>query len=63
MLFFVEEIYFLFYTEVSVVKPVKFTQDSGLARDEFLVIFGSYPDIHVRICNYCVIAGHCIALH
>ena len=36
------------------VKPVKFTRDSGcLARDEFLVISegpGSYVDIH--ICNF-----------
>ena len=48
------------------VKPDKFTRDSGfLARDEFHVIVckrGSYPDIHVHICN-CVIVGHCITLH
>ena len=33
-----EERYFPFKTEVRMVKPVKFTRDSGcLARDEFLV--------------------------
>ena len=35
-----QERYFLFKTEVSVVKPVKFTRDRGcLACDEFLAIF------------------------
>ena len=52
--------YFLFQPEVAVVKPVKFTRDSGcLARDQFLVR-GSYVDIH--ICNF-VVVGHCAALH
>ena len=38
--FFFGERYFLFLTEVSVVKPVKFSRDSGCpARDEFLVNF------------------------
>ena len=51
--------YFLFQPEVAVVKPVKFTRDSGcLAHDQFLVRV-SYVDIH--ICNFVV--GHCAALH
>jgi len=38
-LFFEKQKYFLFLPEVGIVKPVKFTQDSGcLARDELLVI-------------------------
>ena len=38
--FFFEERDFLFQTEVSVVRPVKLTRDSGcLAHDEFLVNF------------------------
>ena len=59
-----QERYFLFKTEVSVVKPVKFTRDRGsLACDEFLAIFkGDLHDIHVHTC-YCVIVEHPIALH
>ena len=44
------------------VKPVKFTQDSGCpAHDEFLVNFKG-DHIYVHICNF-VIVGHCITLH
>ena len=36
------------------VKPAKFTRDSGcLARDEFLVISGSYVDVHFVFVFYC----------
>ena len=41
--------YFLFLPEVGIVKPVKFTRDSGcLARDEPLVISkGDYKSIYI----------------
>ena len=58
--YFFSKRYFLFQPEVAVVKPVKFTLDSGcLARDQFLAR-GSYVDIH--ICNF-VVVGLCAALH
>ena len=39
-MYFLSKRYFLFQPEVGVVKPVKFTRDSGcLARAQFLVIF------------------------
>ena len=63
---FFGERYFLFQTEVSVVKPVKFLRDSGCqARDEFLV---NFKENHILIYMYIiftivVIVGHCITLH
>ena len=61
MLFLFEEIYFLFLTEGSEVKPVKFSLGSGcLVRDEFLVIFkGDHVLIYVYIFEVC----HCWALY
>ena len=62
--FFFGERYFLFQTEVSVVKPGKFTRDSGCrARDEFLVMFkGGHILIYMYIFAIVLLLGtvlHC----
>ena len=55
MFFFFQERHFLFETEISVVKLVKFTRDSGcLARDDFLVIFKE-DHILMYMCTFAIV--------
>ena len=45
------------------MKPAKFTRDSGcLARDEFLVISGSYVDVHFVFVFYSIMTIMTIAI-
>jgi len=57
LFFYFEERYFLLLTEVSRVKPIKFTQDSScLAHDEFLVIFKG-AHILIYLYTFAIVLG------
>ena len=59
LFFFFEEGYFLFQTEVCVVKPVKSTRDSScLARDEFLAVLkGAHIQIYMYMFGIVLLLG------